>query len=103
MDVSFDAFWERGVEFPPLRFKVDKNSAVEFLCAVLDSAVGKRISPFSCLTEAVAAQVGQFFLSAKDLARSTLLRRTPAFRPFMRLFSHQFISSSACQRLAHTH
>eukprot|EP00965_Chrysotila_dentata_P023624 783143-Pleurochrysis_carterae.AAC.1 len=29
MDVTFNASWEKGVELPP--FKVDNNSAVEFL------------------------------------------------------------------------
>eukprot|EP00965_Chrysotila_dentata_P261858 6214385-Pleurochrysis_carterae.AAC.2 len=50
-DVSFEASWARGVEFPP--FKVDNNSAVEFMRAVLDSAVGTRISHSFC--KAVAA------------------------------------------------
>eukprot|EP00965_Chrysotila_dentata_P088458 2920941-Pleurochrysis_carterae.AAC.1 len=57
MDVTFDASWERGVELPP--FKVDNNFAVEFLRAVLDSAVGTSIKHAFCLTEAVAVQVGQ--------------------------------------------
>eukprot|EP00965_Chrysotila_dentata_P241947 6204595-Pleurochrysis_carterae.AAC.1 len=64
MDVKFDTFWERGVEFPP--FKVDNNFVVEFLPAVLDSAVETRISRSFCLTEPVAAQLGQLFLSAKS-------------------------------------
>eukprot|EP00965_Chrysotila_dentata_P117355 3878868-Pleurochrysis_carterae.AAC.1 len=64
MDVSFDTFWERGGEFPP--FKVDNNSAVKFPRAVLDSAVGTRISHSFCLTEAVVAQLGQLFLRAID-------------------------------------
>eukprot|EP00965_Chrysotila_dentata_P111936 3701800-Pleurochrysis_carterae.AAC.2 len=63
MDVSFDTTWERGVEFPP--FKVDNNSAVELLCAVRDRAVGTRISHSYCLTDAVATQLEQLFLSAK--------------------------------------
>eukprot|EP00965_Chrysotila_dentata_P176093 5814327-Pleurochrysis_carterae.AAC.1 len=41
MDVPFDASCERGVELPP--FKVDNNSAVEFLRALRDSAVGTSI------------------------------------------------------------
>eukprot|EP00965_Chrysotila_dentata_P241443 6204294-Pleurochrysis_carterae.AAC.1 len=65
MDLSLDAFWERGINFPP--FKVDNNSAVEGLRAVLDSAtVGKRVSHSFCLTEAVAVQVGHLFWIAKD-------------------------------------
>eukprot|EP00965_Chrysotila_dentata_P192960 6175469-Pleurochrysis_carterae.AAC.1 len=99
MDVSLDAFWERGVDFPP--FKVDNNSAVEFLRAVLDSTVGKRISHCFCLTWAVAVQVRQLF-------RAPIKRAKHAFAPHIGLqtvlacmhFSHQF---SACQRLAHTH
>eukprot|EP00965_Chrysotila_dentata_P237995 6202229-Pleurochrysis_carterae.AAC.1 len=62
MHVSLDAFIMNGIlgegcRLPPL--KVDNNSAVEFLRAVLDSAVGKR-------SKAVAVQVGQLFLSAND-------------------------------------
>eukprot|EP00965_Chrysotila_dentata_P076984 2541594-Pleurochrysis_carterae.AAC.1 len=64
MDVTFNVSWERGVELPA--FKVDNNSAVEFLRAVLDSAVGTSIKHTFCLTEAVAVQVGKISLSAKD-------------------------------------
>eukprot|EP00965_Chrysotila_dentata_P187361 6172080-Pleurochrysis_carterae.AAC.1 len=93
-----------GVEFPP--FKVNINSAVEFLRAVLDSAVGTRISHFSLPHRGCSCASWAAFLSAKDactkhaVASHTCLQQ---FRPFMRLFLHQFISSSACQRLAHTH
>eukprot|EP00965_Chrysotila_dentata_P169952 5609997-Pleurochrysis_carterae.AAC.1 len=55
MNVSFNAFRESGVEFPPV--KVDNNYGVKFLRAVLDSTVGTRISHLFCLTEAaVVAQ-----------------------------------------------
>eukprot|EP00965_Chrysotila_dentata_P143236 4733081-Pleurochrysis_carterae.AAC.1 len=64
MNLSFDAIWERGVEFPS--FKVDSNSAVEFLRAVLDSPAGTRINNSFRLREAVAVQTGQLFLIAKD-------------------------------------
>eukprot|EP00965_Chrysotila_dentata_P060077 1992491-Pleurochrysis_carterae.AAC.1 len=64
MDVSSDTCWERDLEFLP--FKVDNNSAVELLRAVLDSAVGTQISHSVCLTAAVATQLGQLFLSAKN-------------------------------------
>eukprot|EP00965_Chrysotila_dentata_P078534 2587904-Pleurochrysis_carterae.AAC.1 len=49
MDVSSNTFLERGVECLP--FKVDNNSEVEFLRAVLDSTVGTQISHSVCLTK----------------------------------------------------
>eukprot|EP00965_Chrysotila_dentata_P129581 4283895-Pleurochrysis_carterae.AAC.1 len=67
MQLKFNENWEGGVEIPPL--KIDNASTVEFLRAILDSAVGIRIShPFS-LSEAVAVQTSQLLLSAKDAER----------------------------------
>eukprot|EP00965_Chrysotila_dentata_P002724 88587-Pleurochrysis_carterae.AAC.1 len=67
MQLKFNENWEGGVENPP--FKIDNASAVEFLRAILDGAVGTRISNSCSLSEAVAVQISQLFLSAKDAKR----------------------------------
>eukprot|EP00965_Chrysotila_dentata_P259328 6213525-Pleurochrysis_carterae.AAC.1 len=41
-ELAFDTFWERGHDLPP--FKVDNDSAFDFLLAVLDSPVGKMLA-----------------------------------------------------------
>eukprot|EP00965_Chrysotila_dentata_P206500 6183572-Pleurochrysis_carterae.AAC.1 len=100
MDVTFDASWEGDVELPP--FKVDNNFAVEFLRAVIDSAEGTSIKHTFCLTEAVAVQVRQLLLSAKDARAKHAFAPQTGLQAFVH-FSHLFTSSSACQRLALTH
>eukprot|EP00965_Chrysotila_dentata_P064251 2128498-Pleurochrysis_carterae.AAC.1 len=67
MQLKFNENWEGDVENPP--FKIDNASAVEFLHAILDSAVGTRIFHSFSLSEAVAVQVSQLLLSAKDAKR----------------------------------
>eukprot|EP00965_Chrysotila_dentata_P028088 934167-Pleurochrysis_carterae.AAC.3 len=64
MQLKFDEIWEGCVEIPP--FKIKNTSAVELLCAVLDSAVGNHIIHSFSVSEAVAVQIGQLFLSLKD-------------------------------------
>eukprot|EP00965_Chrysotila_dentata_P135044 4466120-Pleurochrysis_carterae.AAC.2 len=64
MQLKFNENWEGGVEIPP--FKMDNVSAVKLLRAILDSAVETCIHNYFSLSEAVAVQISQLVLSAKD-------------------------------------
>eukprot|EP00965_Chrysotila_dentata_P214002 6187973-Pleurochrysis_carterae.AAC.1 len=70
LKLKFEATWARGVENPP--FQADNLAAVEFLYAVLDSAVGRHIQHSFSVFEAVAVPIAQFTLNGKtsDTARS---------------------------------
>eukprot|EP00965_Chrysotila_dentata_P225381 6194717-Pleurochrysis_carterae.AAC.1 len=84
---------EGGVEIPP--FKIDNASTVEFFRAVLDSAVGTRVYHSFSLSEAVAKQISQLFLSAKDS------KREQAFAPHAGLPTRvPAPSTNALKRLA---
>eukprot|EP00965_Chrysotila_dentata_P088153 2910870-Pleurochrysis_carterae.AAC.1 len=67
MQLKFATIWEgslRLVEISP--FTINNVSAVEFVCAVLDSKVGVTINhSYWCLSDAVALQVVQLLLGAK--------------------------------------
>eukprot|EP00965_Chrysotila_dentata_P082308 2716686-Pleurochrysis_carterae.AAC.1 len=67
MQLKFNENWERGVEIPP--FKIENASAVKYLRAVLDSAVGPRIFHSCFLSEAAAVQISQLLLGAKAANR----------------------------------
>eukprot|EP00965_Chrysotila_dentata_P009196 299556-Pleurochrysis_carterae.AAC.1 len=61
-ELAFDTFWERGHELPP--FKVDNDSAVDFLLVALSSPVGTVVKhSLSVVTEAVAVQIHQLLTS----------------------------------------
>eukprot|EP00965_Chrysotila_dentata_P015309 506553-Pleurochrysis_carterae.AAC.1 len=65
MELKFEVIWAPTKEIPP--FTADNISAVKFLRAVLDSAVGTMINHRTLmLSEAVAVQVCQLLLSGKD-------------------------------------
>eukprot|EP00965_Chrysotila_dentata_P118883 3931383-Pleurochrysis_carterae.AAC.1 len=59
LEMKFEATWARGVKIPP--FQADNLSAVEFLYAVLDSAVGRIIEHSFSVSEAAAVQIAQYF------------------------------------------
>eukprot|EP00965_Chrysotila_dentata_P176578 5830958-Pleurochrysis_carterae.AAC.1 len=61
-ELAFDTFWERGHELPP--FKVDNDSAVDFLLAALSSHVGTVVKhSLSVVTEAVAVKIHELLTS----------------------------------------
>eukprot|EP00965_Chrysotila_dentata_P021639 717110-Pleurochrysis_carterae.AAC.1 len=61
-ELAFDTFWERGHELPP--FKVDNDSAVDLLLAVLSSPVGTVVKQsLLVVTEAVAVQIYELLTS----------------------------------------
>eukprot|EP00965_Chrysotila_dentata_P094706 3131898-Pleurochrysis_carterae.AAC.1 len=70
-ELKFEAAWARGLESPP--FQADNLSAVEFLYAVLDSAVGRRIEHSFSVSEAVAVQIARLFLNVKTADTARLL------------------------------
>eukprot|EP00965_Chrysotila_dentata_P260218 6213823-Pleurochrysis_carterae.AAC.6 len=86
MDVSSDTFWEGGrgvfaLHASRLTTTPQSSSCAPFLTVLKEH---KSVTLFSSQTLWLR-NLGSFFLAPRTLARSTLLRRTPTFRPFMRL------------------
>eukprot|EP00965_Chrysotila_dentata_P097142 3210649-Pleurochrysis_carterae.AAC.5 len=84
MRLKYEASWRAGDEYPP--FVADKAPAVEFLKAVLDSAVGTQVSHSFRLSAAVAVQ-RQLLLSAKDAA--TRRAFTQLLHDMLRIVLHE--------------
>eukprot|EP00965_Chrysotila_dentata_P167434 5529038-Pleurochrysis_carterae.AAC.1 len=76
-ELKFDASWQRGHELPP--FVVDKQLAVDFLQAVLDSPVGTCIQPTVTVSEAVVVQVHRLMTAQQqDNEQASVRIRRPA-------------------------
>eukprot|EP00965_Chrysotila_dentata_P159408 5266282-Pleurochrysis_carterae.AAC.1 len=68
MQLKYEASWRAGGENLPFVADNASADAVEFMKAVLDSAVGAHGSHSFRLSEAVAVQRSQLLLSAKNAA-----------------------------------
>eukprot|EP00965_Chrysotila_dentata_P084848 2800688-Pleurochrysis_carterae.AAC.11 len=66
MELKYEASCRAGVETPPL--VADNASAVEFTKTVLDSRVGTPIEHSFSIADAVAVQISQLLLNAKNAA-----------------------------------